>query len=164
MRSDGGIKPVAAFWKNGAHSGALFSTSPLSLFSLSCLFFAARPGDSRRWRRASSRQTCSQPRAAGAPDLQTGANYAFTPQRGHCGEEGRNSAHLRIYAGSRDHISRALAPENDISIHKVAKIIPCSTLFSGDRCRVLSSARAAAFHRSDWGKRGKQFPQDHDRH
>lgn len=31
MHSNDGIKPVRDFWKNGTHSGALFSTSPLSL-------------------------------------------------------------------------------------------------------------------------------------
>ncbi len=38
MHSDDGIKPVRDFWKNGTHSAALFSTSPLSLLvSLSSL-------------------------------------------------------------------------------------------------------------------------------
>lgn len=40
MHGNDGIKPVRDFWKNGAHSGALFSTSPLpSLSPFSFLFF-----------------------------------------------------------------------------------------------------------------------------
>lgn len=35
MHGNDGIKPVRDFWKNGAHSGALFSTSPLPSLSLS---------------------------------------------------------------------------------------------------------------------------------
>ena len=35
MHGNDGIKPVRDFWKNGAHSGALFSTSPLLSLSLS---------------------------------------------------------------------------------------------------------------------------------
>lgn len=53
MRSDGGIKPVTDFWKNGAQWRSFFYFTPLSLFSvLSC--FIAHLGDSRRRRLAVS--------------------------------------------------------------------------------------------------------------
>lgn len=49
MHGNDGIKPVRDFWKNGAHSGALFSTSPLpslSPFSFLFFFFLSLPS---RW-------------------------------------------------------------------------------------------------------------------
>lgn len=43
MHGNDGIKPVRDFWKNGAHSGALFSTSPLPSLSLSLPAFFFSP-------------------------------------------------------------------------------------------------------------------------
>lgn len=67
MRSDGGIKPAAAFWKNGAHSGAFFYFTPLSLFSvLSC------------FRRSSWRQPAL---AAGVFKANTASNHELQVQQ-----------------------------------------------------------------------------------
>lgn len=51
MHSNDGIKPVRDFWKNGTHSGALFSTSPLSLprFFLFSFFLVSVTASDSGW-------------------------------------------------------------------------------------------------------------------